>query len=119
MFDRVGGGVSKPGRSLFDRVEPPRLGLEGRISGRERARSRSRSRSPGAPRRTDTRKPAPEHIDRYVPRGGDDSGRESREPRGVRGGGRGRRDDRGGRGGRGGASGRQARPTQEQLDQEM
>ncbi|MCJ1352797.1 MAG: hypothetical protein MMC33_002781 [Icmadophila ericetorum] len=129
LFDRVS-GVSKPGRSLFDRVEAPKEsssgGLADRVSrgGMGKERGRSRSRSPGAPRRTDTRKPAPEHIDRYVPggTGGD------RERGGRGGGGRGRRDDTRGRwgggdrdaGGRGrDGGGRQGRPTQEQLDQEM
>lgn len=43
----------KPGRSLFDRIEAPS--------------ARTRSRSPGAPRRTNVGKPAPDGVDRYVP----------------------------------------------------
>lgn len=53
----------KPGRSLFDRIENP----DRRSRGQASAVGRSRSRSPGAPRRTDTSKPAPEGVDRYVP----------------------------------------------------
>ena len=106
----------KPSRSLFDRVSMPR------------EKGRDRSRSPGAPRRTDTRKPPPEGVDRYVP---DDGGAgrltrsRSRSP--IRRGGRGRRDDsrRNGRrgdrdddGGRKMVNGR-PRMTQEELDKEM
>ena len=117
----------KPGRSLFDRIEEPRGG---------RDRGRDRSRSPGAPRRTDTRKPPPENIDRYVP--SDEGARLSRSrsparrPRMVNGGRRdGGRDStdrrgdarRGTRGGRGDSGrmmvGGRPRMTQEELDQEM
>ncbi|MCJ1290381.1 hypothetical protein MMC34_001917 [Xylographa carneopallida] len=113
----------KPGRSLFDRIEEPQDG---------RARERERSRSPGAPRRTDTRKPPPEGVDRYVPDG--DGGRLSRSRSPIRPRGRydsdrrnGDRDTRGGGGrGRGGRSdgGRsmvngKPRMTQEELDRDM
>ena len=113
----------KPGRSLFDRIEEPRGG---------RVRERERSRSPGAPRRTDTRKPPPEGVDRYVPEG--DGGRLSRSRSPIRPRGRndsdrrnGERDTRGGggrgRGGRGdgGRSITNGKPrmTQEELDRDM
>ncbi len=104
----------KPGRSLFDRIEAP--------SGR------SRSRSPGAPRRTNTEKPPPEGVDRYVPSPAGSRRRRSRtrSPRRrspvsrtrspFRGRGRGGRDERE-RGPRV-ANGR-PRKTQEELDKEM
>ncbi|MCJ1436997.1 hypothetical protein MMC27_006380 [Xylographa pallens] len=117
----------QPGRSLFDRIEEPRGGRP-----RERERERERSRSPGAPRRTDTRKPPPEGVDRYVPDG--DGGRLSRSRSPIRPRGRndndrrnGDRDTRGG-GGRGhggrGDGGRlttngKPRMTQEELDRDM
>ncbi|KAA6413972.1 MAG: hypothetical protein FRX48_02334 [Lasallia pustulata] len=69
--------AQKPSRSLFERVEFP-----------DQGRDRGRSRSPGAPRRTDTTKPPPEGVDRYVP--GMGGGERSRSP-GERFGGRGRR----------------------------
>ncbi|MCJ1481877.1 hypothetical protein MMC06_002037 [Schaereria dolodes] len=96
----------KPGKSLFDRIEEPRG-------------SRARSRSPDAPRRTDTTKPAPDGVDRYVP------GRMNRSRSPVRRGGLGRRNNGGGRddGSRGGGrremvNGR-PKKTQEDLDKEM
>lgn len=104
--------AQKPGRSLFERIEAPP------------SRSRDRSASPGRPRPTDTSKPPPDGIDRYVPnhRSGPRSPRREggRRPgarredsgRGVRGRG-GDRTDR-----RGGANGR-PRKTQEELDAEM
>lgn len=88
---------------------------------------RGRSRSPGAPRRTDTTKPPPEGVDRYVP--GANRRERSRSPGrgrdGGRGGGRrgatrregeegGRRDERGGGGRERVANGRQQK-TQEEL----
>ena len=106
----------KPSRSLFDRIEEP--------NGR-----RDRSRSPDAPRRTNTSKPPPEGVDRYVPgQSGRNRRSRTRSPRGrspisrrrspVR-----RRDDRdGGRGGeRNGPRivGGRPRKTQEELDREM
>ena len=60
----------KPGRSLFDRVEMPGAGRHGG--------GRSRSRSPGAPRRTDTSKPPPDGVDRYIPPAGGSRRRRSR-----------------------------------------
>ncbi len=47
--------AQKPSRSLFERIEAPQ------------GRSRARSASPDRPRPTDTSRPAPEGIDRYVP----------------------------------------------------
>ncbi|KAL6718863.1 hypothetical protein ACLMJK_003097 [Lecanora helva] len=104
----------KPGRSLFDRVEAPYR--------------RSRSRSPGAPRRTNTEKPPPEGVDRYIPSPGGSRFRRSRtrSPRRkspisrtrspYRGRRRGGRDDRDG--GPRMVNGR-PRKTQDELDQEM
>jgi len=100
----------KPGRSLFERIEEP---------ARRRAGSgRSRSRSPGAPRRTNTSKPPPEGVDRYVPSGSSSrrrrsrtrSPRRNRSPRARR--------ERGDRDGRQIINGR-PRKTQEELDKEM
>ncbi|MCJ1286117.1 hypothetical protein MMC26_005460 [Xylographa opegraphella] len=114
------GSAVQPGRSLFDRIEEPRGG---------RVREKERSRSPGAPRRTDTRKPPPEGVDRYVPDG--DGGRLSRSRSPIRPHRRidsdrrnGERDTRGrGRGGRsdGGRSMVNGKPrmTQEELDRDM
>ncbi|MCJ1252138.1 hypothetical protein MMC30_009376 [Trapelia coarctata] len=120
----------KPGRSLFDRIEEPR-------GGRDRGRDRDRSRSPGAPRRTDTRKPPPEGVDRYIPGEDREEGNgarlsrsrspirremrnDSRRDRGRDRDGR----ERGGRGRGRGESGRllvngRERKTQEELDREM
>lgn len=70
----------KPSRSLFERIEDP--GNRGNSSRSSRTR-RSRSRSPGAPRRTNTNKPAPDGIDRYVP-GPDTRVRNGRSPVGGR-----------------------------------
>ena len=109
----------KPGRSLFDRIEEPRGG---------RPRERERSRSPGAPRRSDTRKAPPDGIDRYVPGGDGERLSRSRSP--IRRRGRsGQRDTRNGEGrsrGRGGrGDGRRStvngkpRMTQEELDRDM
>ena len=96
----------KPGKSLFERIEEPR------------DHSRARSRSPGAPRRTDTTKPAPEGVDRYVP------GRRSRTRSPIRRGGRGRRndgrrDDSNRDGGRREMVNGRPKKTQEELDREM
>lgn len=112
--------AQKPGRSLFDRIEAPK--------------QRARSASPDRPRPTDTSRPAPEGIDRYVPgqgsrsparrRGGGGDGRGSggRRPGARReesGHGRGQGLGRGrGDGGRLTANGR-PRKTQEDLDAEM
>lgn len=109
----------KPGRSLFDRIEEPRGG---------RARERHRSRSPGAPRRTDTRKPPPEGVDRYVPDGDRERLSRSRSPMKSRRRNSGRRNgendtsgrDRGGRGeGERQLVNGRPRVTQEELDREM
>ena len=99
----------KPGRSMLDRIERPR---------------RSASPEKGT-RRSDTRKPAPEHIDRYVP-GEDDRPRRSPLPRrGGREGGRrpGQRREQGRRNNKDGdghmlVQGR-PRKTMEELDAEM
>ena len=108
----------KPGRSLFERVEDPD---DRRRYAMDKGRSRSRSRSPGAPRRTNTSKPPPEGVDRYVPSPSDrfdGSGRRrartsrSHSPRwraGARDDSRRRRPNGGGR----------ERKTQEDLDKEM
>lgn len=113
--------ATKPGRSLFDRVEMPGAGRHGG--------GRSRSRSPGAPRRTDTSKPPPDGVDRYIPPAGGSRRRRSRtrSPRrrsligrvrspiyGRSGRGRGEERERGSRI----VNGR-PRKTQEELDQEM
>ena len=89
----------------------------------------SRSRSPGAPRRTDTSKPPPEGVDRYIPTAGGSRRRRSRTRsprrrsligrvrspiRGRSGRGRGEERERGSRI----VNGR-PRKTQEELDQEM
>ncbi|KAI9374248.1 hypothetical protein BJX61DRAFT_325697 [Aspergillus egyptiacus] len=108
--------VEKPKGSLFDRVERPHgrdarsLSPEDRSEGAEGARRRRRGRrGAGAAsyRRSDVSKPAPDHIDRYVPG--------QRSP--ARRGGNGRRggDNRESR--RGGNP--RPKKTQEELDQEM
>ncbi|KAL4955173.1 hypothetical protein BDW69DRAFT_161417 [Aspergillus filifer] len=110
--------VEKPRGSLFDRVERPRdsrsLSPEDRDDGAEGAGRRRRGRrgaggaGSGSYRRSDVSKPAPDHIDRYIPG--------QRSPRRTGGGG-GRRggDNRGSR--RGGNP--RPKKTQEELDQEM
>lgn len=113
----------KPGRSLFDRVEMPGAGRNGG--------GRDRSRSPGAPRRTDTSKPPPDGVDRYIPP--TDGGRRrrsrtrsprrrsligrARSPIHVRSG-RGKGEERERERGSRIVNGR-PRKTQEELDQEM
>jgi THO complex subunit 4 len=132
-FDRV----ENP-RSLFDRVEAPKgrerrarsaspgddRGYGGRRSGGDRDPNASRDR------RTDTSKPAPDGIDRYVP-GQDDRRSSSRRGIGGREGGRrpGERRERGGERAGGARDGRdpnghklvngRPRKTQEELDAEM
>ncbi|KAK5695715.1 hypothetical protein LTR17_024439 [Elasticomyces elasticus] len=116
MFDRI----QRPERSMFDRIDSRALRNDSRDDTIGRRRERSDS-----PRRS---KPAPEHIDRYVP------GHSSRSPirrrgtprepgrrpgarreDGGRGGGR-----RGGRGdGEGRPTGGRPRKTAEELDAEM
>lgn len=132
-FDRV----ENP-RSLFDRVEAPKgrerrarsaspgedRGYDGRRSGGDRDPAASRDR------RTDTSKPAPDGIDRYVPRQ-DDRRSSSRRGMGAREGGR-RPGERRERGGERAGSGKderdpnghklvngRPRKTQEELDAEM
>ncbi|KAL9077498.1 MAG: hypothetical protein Q9161_000344 [Pseudevernia consocians] len=111
----------KPGRSLFDRVELPGAGRRGG--------GRSRSRSPDAPRRTDTSKPPPDGVDRYIPPASGSRRRRSRtrSPRRRSPIGRARSPIHG-RGGRGAGEERQRgsrmvngrpRKTQEELDREM
>lgn len=118
----------RPNRSLFDRIEEPAT----RNGGRARGRDQDRSRSPTT-RRSNTTKPPPDGVDRYVPgarlsrsrspqvrRSRDTSEREPRGRDGRRGG-----DRRGGdrRGGGGHAerttNGGRSKKTQEELDQEM
>lgn len=112
--------AEKPGRSLFDRIDDPRV--RGGSSRDRRQRSRS-------PRRSDVTRPAPDNIDRYVP------SPRSRSPAPRRRGDEGRRagDGRRGEGNRrgdarrrGGDGERNERPTgarpkvtQEDLDREM
>jgi THO complex subunit 4 len=109
-----------PGRSLFERIEDPGNRARGNVT--RGGVGRSRSRSPGAPRRTNTSKPAPEGVDRYVPpRDGRGSGRRRSRSRSI--GRRGRaREDRRGRAweeGREKAANGRVRKTQEELDREM
>ncbi|RDW74348.1 putative RNA binding protein [Aspergillus mulundensis] len=109
--------VAKPRGSLFDRVERPRdarsLSPESRSESAEGAGRRRRGRrgpGGGSYRRSDVSKPAPDHIDRYIP---------GQQPSGRRGGGGGRRQGGENRGeGRRGGNPR-PKKTQEQLDQEM
>lgn len=105
-----------PGRSLFERIENPGVRAPRRNPLRGAA-GRSRSRSPGAPRRTNTSKPAPEGVDRYVPprdgRDGRDSRRRRSRSRSLGRRGRGRED------GKAKAANERVRKTQEELDREM
>ena len=115
----------KPGRSLFDRIEDPQ------------SRDRDRSRSPGASssRRTNTMRPPPEGVDRYVPSSSRGRRSRTRSPRRSPIG-RGRRGGNGGRGrgdrdrdrdhdrrAHGGGSEQtvngRPRKTRDELDQEM
>lgn len=95
--------------SLFDRVERPRDARSLSPGGEDGERRPARGRG----RRTDTTKPAPDHIDRYVPGQG-------RSPTRRNGGRRGGRDNRP-RNTENGTRRSTARPrkTQEELDQEM
>ncbi|KAJ5317565.1 hypothetical protein N7508_002073 [Penicillium antarcticum] len=108
-----------PKSSLLDRVERPRDGRS--LSPRsddEGGRRRRGGGGGGGRQRSDVTKPAPEHIDRYVP--GERSQRSGRSPPRRNGGGR-----RNGREPRAqpadGSRRSNARPrkTQEELDQEM
>lgn len=108
--------AERPSRSLFDRIDDPRLGSASRGRG-----GRSRSRSPGKPRRSNVTKPPPEGVDRYVPSPGGRNRVRSMSPRRVRGvdhSGR-RRGGRERRGVRSENSGARPRKTQEELDKEM
>ena len=105
--------VTRPGRSLFERVEAPDY----------RRSARSRSRSPGPAKRSNVAKPPPDGVDRYVPGDRSHSWRRrsrSRSPRNRRrsparrGRGAPRRDEAGHR-----LVGGRPRKTQEELDQEM
>ncbi|PYH95334.1 RNA-binding domain-containing protein [Aspergillus ellipticus CBS 707.79] len=119
--------VERPKGSLFDRVERPRdrdarsLSPDSRSVSPDGGRRRRgggggrRGAGAGSYRRSDVSKPAPEHIDRYVP------GQRSptRRPANGRRQGDNRGENRGERGdGRRTVNGR-PRKTQEELDQEM
>lgn len=113
-FDRV----ENP-RSLFDRIEAPRprRRSESPVSD-DNDRNTRRGNRRGGPndRRSDTTKPAPDNIDRYVPGqngGRSDSRRGGRRP-GERRERRGRSDDAGHK-----LVGGRPRKTQEELDAEM
>ncbi|KAL4784650.1 hypothetical protein BJX76DRAFT_215739 [Aspergillus varians] len=107
--------IEKPKGSLFDRVERPRdarsLSPQNRTEGAEGGARRRRGRRGGAAdfRRSDVSRPAPEHIDRYIP------GQQSPSRRGGggrrQGGGENRESRRGGN--------QRPKKTQEELDQEM
>lgn len=115
-----GGPKAEKSKSLFDRIERPRDRTErslspeddGNTGGRRRRGGRGRA---GAARRSDTTKPAPENIDRYVP------GQRQRSPV-RRGTGRRpgeRRDEKRKTANGGAGGGPRPRKTQEELDQEM
>lgn len=107
-----------PGRSLFERIEDPGDHIR-RNMGRG-GTGRSRSRSPGAPRRTNTSKPAPEGIDRYVPlRDGRGSRRRRSQSRSIGRRGRFREDGKLREDGKAKAPNERLRKTQEELDREM
>ncbi|KAL9585843.1 MAG: hypothetical protein Q9212_001280 [Teloschistes hypoglaucus] len=109
--------AERPSRSLFDRIEDPRFGSGSRNRG-----ARSRSRSPGAPRRSDVSRPAPNGMDRYVPPpggGARSSTARSWSPRRRGGDTRGHRSRGGERRGRRENAGARPRKTQEELDREM
>lgn len=113
LFDRI----ERPARSLFDRIDS---GPVSRDDSREGSRPRRRRRSMSPVRLSDTSRPAPENIDRYVP-GQRSPARRPRE-NGRRPGARREESGRGGRGRE--AGGRpvvQGRPrkTAEELDAEM
>ena len=107
--------VEKPKGSLFDRVERPHGRYSRSLSpGDDTANGESRRRRDHrGGRRSDVSKPAPDHIDRYVP-----SGRRSPAHRGGGGGRRGDRRNRTDTSGQAVVNGR-PRKTQEELDQEM
>ncbi|KAJ5947441.1 hypothetical protein N7466_000456 [Penicillium verhagenii] len=110
-------------KSLFDRVERPN-GRDARSlspGGGRGDQSEGRRRGGRGVRRSDTSKPAPENIDRYIP--GERNERGDRSPRrnGGRRGGRDNRPRNEPRNENGGGRRGNARPrkTQEELDQEM
>ncbi|EEQ88821.1 RNA binding domain-containing protein [Blastomyces dermatitidis ER-3] len=115
--------AEKPKGSLFDRTEKPHTRDSRSLSPEASENVDDTSgRVGGRGRRSDVSKPAPEHIDRYVP------GQRSPRRRGDGGRGRGRRlgevKDRQERNGSAAGSGRRAgnrraKKTQEELDQEM
>ncbi|OKL64472.1 hypothetical protein UA08_00291 [Talaromyces atroroseus] len=116
-----GGAKAEKPKSLFERIERPHDRAERSLSpddegannagGRRRRGGRGRG---GAGRRSDVSKPAPEHIDRYVP-GQDSSNRRNTGRRPGE-----RRDEKRKDGGGGGRqNGARPRKTQEELDQEM
>ncbi|KAF2103760.1 RNA-binding domain-containing protein [Rhizodiscina lignyota] len=118
--------VERPGRSLFDRIERRRSASPGDEDKGLRIRGGGRGARDGGMRHSDVSKPAPEHIDRYIP-GQEDRRRSpqrrNRESYRGRGHGQRREGDRGGRGRRDGdghamVQGR-PRKTQEELDAEM
>lgn len=123
--------VTLPGRSLFDRIERDRSASPGSEREREAGGRRRGGRRDDGVRHSDVSKPAPEHIDRYVPGQRDSrSGSRRRSPLPPRGGGRdggrrpgGRREQSGRMGNRDedGRSMVQGRPrkTAEELDAEM
>jgi THO complex subunit 4 len=121
------GPKAEKSKSLFDRIERPRDRTERSLSpdeegsnttgGRRRrggrgGRGRGEAGAAAGGRRSDVSKPAPEHIDRYVPGQGQqrNTGRRPGD----------RRDEKRREGGGGGRqNGTRPRKTQEELDQEM
>lgn len=113
--------VEKSRGSLFDRVQRPRdsrsLSPESPSDSPDGGGRRRRGRRAGPVRRSDVSKPAPDHIDRYVP--GQQRSPVRRNGDGRRRGGP-RRDDRNRNDGGGNrATNGRPRKTQEELDQEM
>ncbi|CRG87243.1 Alpha-actinin-like protein 1 [Talaromyces islandicus] len=119
-----GGGASRAekGKSLFERIERPGDRSERSLSPASDggAGGRRRRRGGRGQHRSDVSKPAPDHIDRYVPgqrspvRRNGGGGRRPGERRDEK-----RRDGAGGGGGRAAGSGPRPKKTQEELDQEM
>ncbi|KAJ5689438.1 RNA binding protein [Penicillium macrosclerotiorum] len=112
----VPGRRERNANTLFDRIERPGRDARSMSPASDAEDGSRRRRDGGRARRSDVTKPAPEHIDRYVPG--------KRSPTRRNGGGRraGGRDNRARNaedgGGRRNANGR-PRKTQEELDQEM
>lgn len=103
-----------PGRSLFERIEDPNDRDRAPRNAARGGMGRSRSRSPGVPRRTNTSKPAPEGVDRYVPpRDGRGERRRRSRSRSLGRRGRGREDRKAN------APNERVRKTQVELDREM